>query len=317
MSRPAARAESEKSAPLPSLHALHVFEVAARLGSFTRAGAELNVTQTAVSHQIKQLEEELEVLLFRRTGRGLELTRDGQAWLTELSTIFARLREANRRLRRRAKSERPVVSLTTLPSFAARWLVPRLGGFIAQHPEIDLRISASEGVVDFAQEPIDVGIRFGPGPHPGLFAEKLLDDYFVVVAAPPLAARLKKPADLLRQTLLFDDHEDAWPRCFRALGVKAPPITRYHQLTDSSLLVEAAVRGQGVALARWSLIQDELSAERLLRVFPQARPLPVGHAYSLVGLRETFRRPEIAAFRDWLRREIQSLFHEFSTAPRD
>ena len=317
MSRPSARALVDKATPLPSLHALHVFEVAARLGSFTRAGAELNVTQTAVSHQIKQLEGELEVLLFRRTGRGLELTRDGQAWLKELSAIFARLREVNRRLRRQAKGERPVVSLTTLPSFAARWLVPRLGGFIAQHPDIDLRISASEAVVDFAQEPIDVGIRFGPGPYPGLLAEKLLDDFFVVVAAPALAARLKKPADLLRQTLLFDDHEDAWPRWFQLLEVKAPPITRYHQLTDSSLLVEAAVRGQGVALARWSLIQDELSAERLLRVFPRAQALPVGHAYSLVGLRETFRRPEVAAFRDWLRREIRSLFHEFSTAPRD
>jgi LysR family transcriptional regulator, glycine cleavage system transcriptional activator len=307
MSRPAARAATEKQASLPSLHALHVFEVAARLGSFTRAGAELNVTQTAVSHQIKQLEGELGVLLFRRTGRGLMLTGEGQAWLTELSGIFARLREANQRLRRRSTLERPVVSLTTLPSFAARWLVPRLGGFIAKHPDLDLRISSSEATVDFAREPIDVGIRFGKGPYPGLYAEKLLDDYFVVVAAPALAARLKKPLDLLRQTLLFDDHEDAWARCFDALGVSVASITRYHQLTDSSLLVEAAARGQGVALARWSLIQDELLAGRLLRVFPKAPPLPVGHAYSLVGLRETFRRPEIAAFRDWIRREIATL----------
>jgi len=298
---------AEKALPLPSLHALHVFEVAARLGSFTRAGVELNVTQTAVSHQIKQLEGELDVLLFRRSGRGLELTRDGQAWLTELSVIFSRLREANRKLRRPSTSERPVVSLTTLPSFGARWLVPRLGGFLAQHPELDLRISASEAIVDFAREPIDVGIRFGPGPYPGLLAEKLLDDFFIAVAAPSRAARLKKPADLLRQMLLFDDHEDAWPRWFASLAGAAPPITRYHQLTDSSLLVEAAVRGQGVALARWSLIQDELSAGRLLRVFPRVAPLPVGHAYSLVGLRETFRRPEIAAFRAWLRGEIATL----------
>lgn len=307
MSGPRAAASTEKAPPLPSLHALHVFEVAARLGSFTKAGAELRVTQTAVSHQIKQLEGELDVLLFRRTGRGLELTREGQAWLTELSVIFTRLREANRKLRRRSKGERPVVSLTTLPSFGARWLVPRLGGFIAKHPELDLRISASESVVDFTREPIDVGIRFGPGPYPGLFAEKLFDDYFVIVAAQALAARLKKPADLLRQTLLVDDHEDAWPRCFTALGVPAPPLTRYHQHTDSSFLVEAAVRGQGVAMARWSLIQDELTAGRLVRVFPSAAPLPVGHAYSLVGLRETFRRPEIAAFRDWLRLEIGTL----------
>lgn len=301
-----AAASADKAAPLPSLHALHVFEVAARLGSFTKAGAELRVTQTAVSHQIKLLEGELDLLLFRRTGRGLELTRAGQAWFAELSVIFTRLRDANKKLRLRSKSERPVVSLTTLPSFGARWLVPRLGGFIARHPELDLRISASQAVVDFTREPIDVGIRFGPGPYPGLLAEKLFDDYFVIVAAPAKAARLKKPADLLRQTLLVDDHEDAWPRCFAALGVTAPALTRYHQHTDSSFLVEAAVRGQGVAMARWSLIQDELAAERLVRVFSRLA-LPVGHAYSLVGLRETFRRPEIAAFREWLRLEIREL----------
>jgi LysR family glycine cleavage system transcriptional activator len=307
MARAIAPPPPDKAPPLPSLHALHVFEVAARLGSFTRAGVELHVTQTAVSHQIKQLEGELEVLLFRRTGRGLTLTHEGQAWLTELSTLFARLREANRRLRRRAKSERPVVSLTTIPSFGARWLVPRLGGFLAKHPEVDLRISTSEAVVDFTREPVDVGIRFGPGPYPGLFFEKLHDDHFVVVAAPALAARLKKPADLLQQTLLFDDHEDAWSRFFKSLHLRESARTRYHQMTDSGLLVEAAVRGQGVALARWSLIQDELSAGRLCRVFPHTAALPVGHSYSLVGLRETFRRPEIAAFRDWLRLEIATL----------
>jgi LysR family transcriptional regulator, glycine cleavage system transcriptional activator len=307
MSGPRALRTSEKSLPLPSLHALHVFEVAARLVSFTRAGAELSVTQTAVSHQIKQLEGELGVLLFRRTGRGLELTRDGQAWLTELSSVFARLREVNRQLRRRSKNERPVVSLTTIPSFGARWLVPRLGGFLAKHPEVDLRISTSEAVVDFSREPIDVGIRFGRGPYPGLFCEKLLDDHFVVVAAPAKAGRLRKPADLLQQTLLFDDHEDAWTRFFASLDLSESSRTRYHQMTDSGLLVEAAVRGQGVALARWSLIQDELSAGRLQRLFAHTPPLPVGHAYSLVGLRETFRRPEIAAFRDWLRHEIATL----------
>ncbi len=286
---------------LPSLNALHVFEVAARLGSFTRAAAELRVTQTAVSHQIKQLEGELSVLLFQRTGRGLLLTAVGQAWQAELASIFGRLRDVNRRLRRRVAGERPVVSLTTLPSFGARWLVPRLGGFLEQHPELDLRISTSEAVVDFSQEPIDVGIRFGKGRYPGLLSEKLFDDYFVVVAAPATAAKLKKTRDLLQQTLLFDDHEDAWRRLFEALGLGSSERQRYHQLNDSGLVVEAAARGQGVALARWSLVQDELRAGRLCRPLPRVAPLAVGNAYYLVGLRETFRRPEIAAFRDWLR----------------
>lgn len=292
---------------LPSLHALHVFEVAARLGSFTQAARELCVTQTAVSHQIKQLEEELGEPLFRRTGRGLALTATGRAWQSELSSIFARLREANRKLRERPRDERRTVALTSLPSFAARWLVPRLGGFLASHPELELRISTTEAMVDFAAAPIDVGIRFGGGRYPGLYCEKLFDDYFVVVADAEHARRLTTPRALLQQTLLFDDHEEAWPRVLRERRLVAPSRVRYHQLTDSSMVVEAAARGQGVALARWSLIQDELASGRLALPFPDWEPLSVGHAYYLVGLRETFRRPEVAIFRDWLRREFRTL----------
>ncbi len=291
---------------LPSLHGLHVFEVAARLGSFTKAASELNVTQTAVSHQIKQLEEELETALFRRAGRGLSLTATGQAWFAELARIFGQLRETNRKLRSHTL-ERPVVSLTTLPSFGARWLVPRLGGFLARHGELELRISTSEAVVDFALEPVDVGIRFGTGPYRGLLAEKLFEDVFVVVASPERAAKIARPRDVSEHPLLKDDHERAWSRWFDARGLKSPGSARYHQLTDSGLLVEAAVRGQGVALARWSLIQDELAAGRLCRVLPKLPALPVGHAYHLVGLRETFRRREVAAFRAWLREEMREL----------
>jgi LysR family glycine cleavage system transcriptional activator len=294
-------------AALPSLHALYVFEVAARLGNFTHAAAELHVTQTAVSHQIKQLEAELGAALFRRTGRGLVLTTTGQAWQVELSAIFGKLREANRRLRRREANPRPVVSLTTLPSFGSRWLVPRLGGFLARHPDLDLRISTSEAMVDFSVDPIDIGIRFGQGRYPGLLSEKVLDDHFVVVATAAKASRLKRPRDLAHQTLLFDDHEDAWARWFAARGLAQPLGIRFHQLTDSGLLVEAAARGQGVALARWSLIQDELRAGRLVVVFAKLPALEVGHGYFLVGLRETFRRPEISAFRAWLLEELRGL----------
>jgi LysR family transcriptional regulator, glycine cleavage system transcriptional activator len=292
---------------LPSLHALHVFEVAARLGSFTRAASELHVTQTAVSHQIKQLETELGQPLFLRAARGLTLTAAGRAWQLELGPIFSRLRDANRKLRERQASSRPVVSLTTIPSFGARWLVPRLGGFLAQHPQVDLRISTSEALVDFATEPVDIGIRFGKGRYPGLSSEKLLDDYFIVVAAPATASRLKRPRDLQQQTLLWDSHEDAWQRWFAAQGLVKPGEMRYHQLTDSGLVVEAAARGQGVALARWSLIQDELRVGRLVSAFPAAAPLPAGYSYYLVGLRETFRKREVAAFRAWLRIETRSL----------
>lgn len=291
---------------LPSLRSLQAFEVAARLGSFTKAAAELCVTQTAVSHQIKQLEEELEVSLFRRSSRGLSLTRAGEAWHAELSRVFGLLRDANRRLRTRA-AERPVVSLTTIPSFGARWLVPRLGGFLSRHPTLDLRISTTEAVVDLEREPVDVGIRFGAGPYPGLLAEKLFEDSFVVVASPERAKSISKPRDLAGYPLLKDDHESAWARWFSAVGSAPPKGVRYHQLMDSGLLVELAVRGQGVGLARWSLIQDELAAGRLRRLFPKLPALSVGHAYHLVGLRETFRRREVAAFRAWLREEMRVL----------
>jgi LysR family transcriptional regulator, glycine cleavage system transcriptional activator len=293
-------------AALPSLRALHAFEVAARLGSFTKAAAELGVTQTAVSHQIKQLEEELEVALFQRSPRGLSLTRAGEEWHAELSRAFGVLRDANARLRARAV-ERSVVSLTTIPSFGARWLVPRLGSFLARHPQLDLRISVSEDVVDLERAPVDVGIRFGTGPYPGLLAEKLFADSFVVVASPERAKGLHKPRDLAGHPLLKDDHDGAWSRWFSAVGSAPPKGVRYHELTDSGLLVEAAVRGQGVGLARWSLVQDELGAGRLRRLFPKLPALAVGHAYHLVGLRETFRRREVAAFRTWLREEMRGL----------
>lgn len=293
--------------PLPSLNALYAFEVAARHGSFTKAAAELHVTQTAVSHQVKQLETELDVLLFRRTGRSVVLTPAGLAWQAELARVFERLRDANRRLRAEAKSERRVVSLTTIPSFGTRWLIPRLGSFLAAHPDIDLRISTSDALVDFASDSVDVGIRFGRGRYPGLRSEKLLDDHFVVVATPAHAAKVRRPRDLLEQVLLSDDHDDAWPRFAESVGLAIPSTTKRRRITDSGLLVEAAARGQGVALARRSLIVDELRTDRLRILLPEVPTIPVGFAYHLVGLRETFRRPEVAAFREWLHRAIGEL----------
>src|SRR5262249_21284577 len=155
------------------------FEAAARHLSFTRAAAELSVTQTAISHQVKLLEAHLGTLLFRRLPRRIVLTADGLAWARELKEVFARLEDANRRLR--AGSDRPVCSVSVIPSLAARWLVPRLGRFLQRHPECDLRISPTEHPVDFAVEAVDVGIRYGSGHYPGLEVHKLADDALVVV----------------------------------------------------------------------------------------------------------------------------------------
>ena len=304
-------------AALPSLNALLAFETAARHGNFTRAAGELRVTQTAVSHQIRALETELGHPLFRRSPRRLTLTPEGQAWAAELRPLFQRLREANLRLRSTNRTRRPVVAVTTIPSLAARWLVPRLGLFLARNPGIDVHISPSAQLVDFDAEPFDVGIRYGSGRYPGLACEKLAGDAWVVVCSPrlPLRASLRAPRDLLGQPLLCDDHPSAWADWFAACGVKsdrsgsalASQQAGRNQFTDSGMLVEAAVRGQGVAIARWSLALDELANGRLVSLFPRVRPLPTEHSYYLVGPRESLARPPVAAFRDWLRAEARTL----------
>jgi LysR family glycine cleavage system transcriptional activator len=291
---------------LPSLNALQAFEAAARHGSFTRAAGELGVTQTAVSHQVKSLEGELGLSLFRRSPRRLTLTAEGQAWSAELRSIFQRLRDANQRLRAAALAQRPVVAVTTIPSFGARWLVPRLGRFFARHPSLDVHISPSERLVDFGIEPFDLGIRYGRGRYPGLVGEKLADDSWVVVCAPALAAGLRSPRELLGKSLLADDHPSAWSDWFAARGVKdAPAVTR--RFTDSSMLVEAATRGQGVAIARWSLAEGELELGHLVQPFPRVPLLPTESSYYLVGPRESLRKPHVAAFREWVRAEAATL----------
>jgi LysR family glycine cleavage system transcriptional activator len=295
--------------PLPSLNALHAFEAAARHLSFTRAARELGVTQTAVSHQIKSLEQELGCALFHRSPQRITLTREGQAWAAELSVVFTRLRDANRNLRHLEDSSRPAVSVSAIPSFAARWLVPRLGRFLVEHSEIDVRISATERLVDFASEPVDVGIRYGSGGYSGLSSTKLFDDAFVVVAAPSVLAKRGRwtHSDLGSEVLLHDDYPDAWARWFSLLGVKPPTKVRHTQITDSSMLVEAVLRGQGIGLARWSLVIDELNLGRLRLVFPKVGPVPTGLGYYLVCPRENLRRKPIAAFVAWVTQEAKSL----------
>jgi len=294
---------------LPSLNALLAFEAAARHGSFTRAARELGVTQTAVSHQVRSLEQNLGTLLFRRTAQGIRLTPDGEQWAAELAVVFGRLREANARLRAPRESARPAVSVSTIPSLGARWLVPRLGRFLASHPDVDVRISATERLVDFGAEPVDIGIRYGLGSYPGLVSTKLADDALIVVAAPSLAGKHAAWSlhHLAGETLLHDDFPDAWGRWFRARSRNLASTARRSQLTDSSMLVEAAVRGQGVALARWSLAVDELRLGRLVLLFPKLPPLPTGLAYYLVSPREKLRQGAVSAFREWVQAEAQVL----------
>ncbi|HEV8550746.1 MAG TPA: transcriptional regulator GcvA [Polyangiaceae bacterium] len=294
---------------LPSLHGLCVFEAAARHLSFTEASREIGISQTAVSHQIRALETELAVSLFRRLPRRVELTEEGKAWALELGEIFSRLHALNRRLRQPPRPRVREVAVSVLPSFGSRWLVPRLGKFLDRHADTELRLSSSERLVDLAAEGVDIGIRYGFGRYPGLVTEKLADDAWVVVAAPSLLAKrsLKTPRDLAAHVLLQDDSPEAWSRWFAANGVRETPSARRNELTDSSMLIEAAVQGQGIGLARWSLALDELARGRLVLPFPKIRALPTGLGYYLAAPRESLRRAAVAAFREWIRAEAETL----------
>jgi LysR family glycine cleavage system transcriptional activator len=293
--------------PLPSLHGLRVFDAVARHMSFTDAAREMCITQTAVSHQIKSLEGELGVALFRRLPRRVTLTEEGKRWALELGEVFARLHAINRKLRGPAAAKSPTVAISIIPSFASRWLVPRLGRFMAQHPELEVRISASAELVNFAGEAIDLGIRYGSGRYPGLVTEKLAEDAWVVVCAKELEPRPRVLRELAQHVLLLDDTPDVWPRWLAANGASSLSRMRRSELSDSSMVVEAALRAQGVALVRWSLAMDELKLGRLVLPFPKIPPLPTGLAYYLAAPRENFRRPEVLAFREWLRAEVRAL----------
>lgn len=293
--------------PLPPLAALRAFEAAARLESMTKAAEELCVTQTAVSHQVRVLEEALDVQLFIRRPRRLELTAQGRAWANMLGDVFARLYAGNRALRATSARPRPSVNISVLPSFAARWLVPRLGRFLLSHPDVDVRLSPSAELVDLNASDVDVGIRYGNGKYPALKVQRLCTDAWVVVCAPHLRsrARLKVPADLARFTLLHDDNQ-GWKSWLQARALKSIDSDRGPLLTDSSMLVEAAVSGQGVGLVRLALAVDELEKGRLVTPFPRIAPLPTGMSYSLVR-RIGPERPEVAAFCAWVLQEIVSL----------
>jgi LysR family glycine cleavage system transcriptional activator len=287
--------------PLPPLGALRAFEAAARLESFTKAAEELCVTQTAVSHQVRLLEDTLGEALFVRRPRRIELTARGKAWAAALHDVFQRLYSANRALRGPLPTARPVVSVSVLPSFASRWLVPRLGRFLAAHPEVDVRISPSAELVDLNASELDVGIRYGKGSYPGLRVERLCGDAWIAVCSPKLKGRhrLKSAADLSEFRLLHDDNF-GWKAWLLARNVKNVDAERGPVMTDSSMVVEAALQ------VRLSLAADELDAGRLVTPFPRIAQLPTEYAYYL-ALPRGPQRPEVRAFCDWVRREVEAL----------
>ncbi len=293
---------------LPPLNALRAFEAAGRHLSFTRAAEELHVTPAAVSHQIKALEDYLGVKLFRRSNRALLLTDAGQACLPALRAGFERLAESVEAAR--LQSAHRALTVSVAPSFGAKWLVPRLDRFYAAHPGTDVRVDASTRLVDPLREEIDLCIRYGPGSYPGLHVECLLAEAVVPVCSPRLLKgpnALRTPEDLCRQTLLHvdtpigDDSYPDWAMWLAAAGVRDCDAERGPRFSMASMAVQAAIAGQGVALAGSVLVDDDVAAGRLVKPFELR--FPVKFAYYVVCPEATAEQPRIVAFRQWLRAE--------------
>jgi LysR family glycine cleavage system transcriptional activator len=284
---------------LPALNSLKAFEAAARHESFTRAAEELCVTQGAVSHQVKALEAELGVKLFNRERQRLIITAAGRDYLAVLRDALDRIAVGTERLIQRQNSG--VLTVSTSPDFAAKWLVHRLGRFAEAHPNIDLRVSATLHHVDFAREDVDLAVRHGDGTWPGLDVVRLSTEQLFAVCSPKLLAgrnRITKPSDVLKFPLLHLDDSNAWARWFEAAGVEGAGHSHGPVLNRASMVIDAAVDGQGVALARTTLAAWDLLSGRLVRPF--AETLRLSKTYWVICPKATSKLPKIATFRDWL-----------------
>ncbi|MBI3710535.1 MAG: transcriptional regulator GcvA [Proteobacteria bacterium] len=284
---------------LPALNALKAFEAAARHESFTRAAEELFVTQGAVSHQVKALEAELGLRLFRRERQRLIITEAGRSYLEIVRDAFDRLALGTERLLQRQNAG--VLTVTTSPNFAGKWLVHRLGRFAEAHPGIDLRVSASLHHVDFAREDIDLGIRHGDGQWPGLHVTRLTEEELFPVCSPQLLRgrrALRSPGDLKHHTLLHLDDRRDWGKWLEAASAVGAELAHGPVFNQASMAIDAAIEGQGVALARTALAAWDLLAGRLVRPFPLGLKVP--YAYWIVCPKATADLPKIATFRDWL-----------------
>jgi LysR family transcriptional regulator, glycine cleavage system transcriptional activator len=290
------------------LNALRAFEAAARHLSFTRAADELAVTPAAVGQQIRTLEDVLGVVLFKRTARALLLTPEAERALPALSAAFTQLEESVALIQ--GDKDGHILTVSTPPSFAASWLVPRLARYMADRPHMQVRVQASELLTDFSAENVDLAIRFGAGAYPGLTVDKLMDEEVLPVAAPSLAATLTAPSDLAQATLLHDDSSRDDPTCptwamwLKAAGVAHPDPERGLRVNQSALALAAAVAGQGVALAKRTLAQADVRAGRLQPLFADGAR-PTAFAYWLAAPPAQWRQRKVQDFIAWLRKEAE------------
>lgn len=295
---------------LPPLAALRAFEAAVRHGGFARAAEELALTPNAVAHQVRQLEAALDMRLFERHPRGVVATPAGRAYAAALADTFAQIAEATREVQ--ARSDLRVVTVTAMPSLVSRWLMPRLTRLAAAHPDVEVRILATVAPVDLPRGDADVAIRLGAGPYPGLADEPLMVEDFVAVASPAFVAahpELRQPADLLQLPLLHDEmvagipEQVDWGRWLKAVGVPPPRRLAGHLFSHTYLTLEAAIAGQGVAVASRPMLGDALRCGRLQVLFGGCA-VRGPYRYHLLRLPGAEMRPAVAAVCEWIRGEV-------------
>ena len=287
---------------LPPLSALRPFEAAARLESFSRAAEELHLTHGAVSRQVRALEEHVGASLFSRHGKRVALTAVGRAFSERVRNALQEIAQASEAAGERRRDNRLTVSV--LPSFASRWLMPRLIRFMDANPGIEVNVLAATALANFATDEVDVAIRFGRGPWPPLVCEEFLDDEYFPVASPKMnRGKLpREPADLLAARIIREDR-DYWHQWFAAAGVPLEAPLAGHSFNDSTYSLQAAARGEGVALARRSIVTEDLERGTLKRLFRIA--VPSRESYWFVSPRTTAEAPRVKAFRDWVKSELR------------
>jgi LysR family glycine cleavage system transcriptional activator len=300
---------------LPALNNLKAFEAAARHESFTRAAEELCVTQGAVSQQVKALEEGLGIKLFNRERQRLIITEAGRDYLMVVRDALDRIAIGTERLLQRQNAG--VLTVSTSPDFAAKWLVHRLGHFAEAHSGIDLRVSATLHHFDFAREEVDLAVRHGEGNWLGLDAVQLSAEQLFAVCSPKLLTgrqRLSKPADILKFPLIHLDSLADWTRWLRAVDVDDAGAAHGTVLNRASMVIDAAINGQGVALARTTLAAWDLINGRLVRPFPAS--IPLSKTYWIICPKATSNVPKIVTFRSWLLAEATEDARRLKLTPR-
>ncbi|MFJ2989196.1 transcriptional regulator GcvA [Collimonas sp. NPDC087041] len=289
---------------LPNLSALRAFEAAARSDSFSRAAEEIFVTPGAISHQIRALELELGVPLFMRNGKRITITAQGQRFAAIIRKSLNEIAIAAEALKLDATQKR--ITISALPSFAARWLAPRLWKFIDLHPDTEVVLQSSNHLNDLEREPIDVGLRYGLGNYPGLVVEKLMDDFYYPVASPQYrGGKLPKtPQELEQCSLLRMDTESSWLPWFEAAGVDLVEPTGGLLIEDASMLLRSASDGLGIALTRHALALQEIASGELVRLFDVVARCPLSYYFACT--KEAMDKPQVQAFHRWLTAEVRN-----------